>query len=66
MLDHVVERDALRAFGEDENLSLVLIRQEAFRDCDEQVGRPRHDHDGNRHGGKFVPQRNLQGAIVKP
>ena len=66
MLDHVVERNALRPFGEDENLSLVLIRQEAFGNGHEQVGSSRHYHDGNRHGGKFVPQRDLQSAIVKP
>ena len=44
MLHHAVKRNPLRAFGEDENLPGVFIRQKALGRDHEQVNR------GNQHG----------------
>ena len=66
MRNHVVEGDALWPLSKDENLPLIFIRQEALGNRHEEVA-SRHQHgDGNRHGGKLMSERDLQGAIVNP
>ena len=66
MFDHAVERNALRTFGENEDLALVFIRQEAFGDHNKEIDRCHQDCGRHRHGGDAMSQRELQRAIVNP
>ena len=66
MFDHAVERNTLRTFGEDEDLALVFIRQETFRNHNEHINRRHRDGGRNCHGRDSVSQRELQCAVVNP
>ena len=66
VLDHIVEGNSLRAFREDKNLTLILIRQKAFWDRHEQVNGAHQHGDRNGHSSGFVPERHPQGAIINP
>jgi hypothetical protein len=64
--NHVVEGNALWPFGKNKNLPLIFIRQEAFRNCHEQVDGPNQYSDGHAHGGELMSKRYLQCAVVNP
>src|SRR5581483_5069587 len=71
VLDHVVQRNALRAFGVAEQQPRVAAGNEAFRDKAEKIKREDRENQANRDRVKRMqqnfaqrPLRELQHAVV--
>ena len=65
MADHLVEADALGAFGIDVEAALILARQEALRDDAEQVDGHAEQHDRNHHRHGAEAQRAAERDVVE-
>ena len=62
---HLLECRALFGFGLNQNLVVVGIRNESFRNSNEQISRGDQYQDAERQRSRPMPQNPLQAVIVE-
>ena len=65
MAHEIVESDSLRRFDVDENLSLVLVRNEAFGNDQEQPNGCRENDQRHHHGRRTIAQHPSQATLIE-